>query len=325
MFASTLIGAVTLPFDQLVRFLLGQDSTLSEQQQFIFWNLRLPRVLNAAVVGGALGAAGVGFQGLFRNVLADPYIIGASSGAALGVALTIAAGASWGAFGLSSTAVGAMLGSLLVVSLVFVIGSLASNMSSLTLLLAGVAISSFCSSMVSLLLFLKYQKAVAVLSWLMGSMADSDWYSLRMSLGLAIIGIVMLALSTRALDAFLLGDVSAQSLGLNLYVFRALIVVGASLATAAAVSTAGIIGFVGLIAPQIGRLLVGPRHGSLLFCSILIGGTLMVVADMIARTVLAPTELPVGILTAMLGCPFFLFLILKRKGGRGMPPEEVQS
>lgn len=311
---SLAVGAVPIPTADVLDWIWkGRAAPLSEAQQTILWELRLPRILAACFVGSGLAVAGVGFQGLFRNVLADPYVIGASSGAALGATLVVVANIKISLGGLGASVMGPMLGSVAVVLVVFVIGSLGRQASALTLLLAGIAISSMTNAMVSLLMFLNDQKAIVILSWLMGSLAGSDW-SVVWVAGLAtLLGITMLWGLSRQMDAFMLGDVASQSLGLSLVKFRMLLIVGASLLTASAVGAAGIIGFVGLIAPQIARLLIGSKHGWLIPMSGCVGAAILIAGDAIARIVVAPAELPVGIVTALLGCPFFLSLLLSSK------------
>jgi iron complex transport system permease protein len=312
--SSLAVGAVPIPMADVVDWMLNkQDSGLSVAQRTILWDLRLPRIFIACFVGGSLAAAGVGFQGLFRNVLADPYVIGASSGAALGATLVVVAGVKLSLGGLGATVIGPMLGSIAVVLVVFVVGSLGRHASALTLLLAGIAISSMTNAIVSLLMFLNDQKAIVILSWLMGSLAGSDWSVVWVSSVAAPLGFILLWGLARQMDAFLLGDAASQSLGLSLMQFRMLMIVGASLLTASAVGSAGIIGFVGLISPQIARLLIGAKHCWLIPMSSCVGAIILIVGDAIARTVVAPAELPVGIVTAMLGCPFFLSLLLSSK------------
>ncbi len=266
----------------------------------------MPRPITACLVGAALGAAGAGFQGLFRNPLAEPFIIGASSGAALGATLSIALGTQYLLLG---NALPAMAGSVAVVAIVFGIGSVGRQTSALSLLLAGVAISSMVNAFVSLLMFLNDDKVVVILSWLMGSLADNDWNSVRTTLVLFALSLMILISLSRQLDAFALGDVASQSLGLNLSAFRFWVVAGCSIATAAAVSASGIIGFIGLIAPHISRRLIGTQHAVLIPMSGVVGAIILLLADDIARTVVSPSELPVGIVTALLGCPFFLYLL----------------
>lgn len=289
-------------------------SGASETDRLIWWQLRLPRVVVGVLVGGSLAAAGVGFQGLFRNPLAEPYVIGASSGAALGVALVVVMGLRTSVMSVMSvgaTAIMALAGSVAVVMLVLMIGGMARTPSTTSLLLAGVVISSLLSAIVSALMFLFDEKAVVILSWLMGSLAGSHWGTAGMIAIVGGIGIVAIAALSRPLDAFALGDTTSQSLGLDVNRFRWLIILAASIATAGAVASSGVIGFVGLISPHIARFFVGSRNVVLIPMSVCVGGMLMLIADMIARTIIAPAELPVGIVTAILGCPFFLFLMLR--------------
>jgi iron complex transport system permease protein len=311
------VGAVSISLGDIVGLIFdSSNSTVSQTDKSILVQLRLPRILSACLVGASLGAAGVGFQGLFRNALADPYVIGASSGAGLGVTLAVTLGFQAGFFGFSAMSVSALVGSIVSVAVVFAIGSLGNDRSPLSLLLAGVALSSMINAIVSLLMFLNDEKIVVILSWLMGSLAGNSWQVVQATAISSLIGVGLLWAMARPLDANLLGEQAAQSLGLDLVKFRILIVFSASVATAAAVSSAGIIGFVGLIAPHIGRFLVGPRHLWLIPTSSCIGATILILSDAVARTVVAPAELPVGIVTALLGCPFFLFL-LKTRGSIG--------
>lgn len=311
------MGAVRIPFTTTMGWLLGFDSELTDSQRAILFDLRMPRVLTAVIVGSSLAAAGVGFQGLFRNVLAEPYIIGASSGAALGVALVIVLNVNAMFMGVSAPAIAALLGSVGVVSLVFLVGALGRGSSQLSLLLSGVAISSLANAAVSLLLFLNNQKAMVIVSWLMGSISSSTWSSTAISGAIGGLGMAILWSRSRALDAYMLGDTASTSLGLDLIRFRMWMIIGGSLATAAAVSSAGIVGFVGLVAPQIARMLVGPKHSYLIPMSVFCGGIVMLIADVLARSLNASLELPVGILTALLGGPFFFTLLMTR--GRSKP------
>jgi iron complex transport system permease protein len=310
--ASLFVGAIAIsPWDAL-EFLLSDANGLTSTERTILLELRLPRMITAILVGSSLGIAGVGFQSLFRNPLADPYIIGASSGAALGVTIAIMVGWQTAFFGLRSTAIAALLGSLLIVTIVMVIGSVSRHSNSLSLLLAGVALSSMINSIVSLLMFWSEEKIMVIFAWLMGSLANNGWPSIASTSLIAFVGLVVLWGLSRPLDSYLLGDIASQSLGLNLAWFRFLLVAGASIATGAAVSSAGIIGFVGLIAPHLARWSVGPKHVWVIPMSACYGAMTLIAADSIARTIVAPTELPVGSITALMGCPFFLGLLLFR-------------
>ncbi|MDX1926568.1 MAG: iron ABC transporter permease [Pirellulaceae bacterium] len=309
---SLFVGPIGISPWRVAELLLGDSSALTRTEQMILLELRLPRMFTAILVGGSLGIAGVGFQALFRNQLADPYIIGASSGAALGVTLAIVLGWQATLLGLQTSAIAALVGSLSLVAVVMGIGALSSRSGSLSLLLAGVALSSMINSMVSLLMFWNEEKVPVIFAWIMGSLASNDWNSVTSTSIIAVVGLVVLWSLSRPLDAYLLGDVASQSLGLDLTWFRVLVITGASIATGAAVSSAGIIGFVGLIAPHMARWTVGPKHFALIPMSACYGALLLIIADAIARTIVAPTELPIGSITAMLGCPFFLALLLFR-------------
>ncbi|MEM8667735.1 MAG: iron ABC transporter permease [Planctomycetota bacterium] len=305
---SSLIGASSIAPADLWGALIGSPAS-DETSRTILLQLRLPRIVTATFVGGSLAAAGCAFQGLFRNPLAEPYIIGASSGAGLGVAIVVISGMQFAFYSIGPTAILAVAGSFSVVFFVMAIAGLTSNSSSTTLLLSGVVISSMVNAIVSLLMFLSDQRAVVILTWLMGSLASSHWGTAALVIVLGGIGSLMVMLSARALDAYSLGDTASESLGLNLRQFRWVVIVAASLCTAGAVAASGIVGFVGLVGPHIARGFVGSRHSNLIPMSVCIGAMLMLVADTFARVVIAPAELPVGIVTAVLGCPFFLWIL----------------
>lgn len=307
-------GAVSIPAGRVVRILvLAPDAEQSETDVTIIWNLRLPRVLLAGLIGGGLGAAGAGYQGLFRNPLADPFVIGASSGAALGATLAIILGLSESVFGLGAVSAAALLGALLAVAAAYAIASIGGQVPIPSLLLAGVAVSSFLGASVSLLMFLNDEKLITIFHWLMGSLSGRGWQVLRTTAPLVLGGFLGLWVQSRALDSLAFGEETAASLGLRLGRFRFFVVVAASLATAASVAAAGVIGFVGLIAPHIARPLVGARHVLLIPASAIFGALLLVLADDLARTIAAPAELPVGVMTALLGGPFFLVILKTRR------------
>ncbi|MEM6692431.1 MAG: iron ABC transporter permease [Planctomycetota bacterium] len=313
---SGFLGATPIPPAEVLGALTGY-SAIDETTLTILFELRLPRIVTATFVGGSLAAAGCAFQGLFRNPLAEPYIIGASSGAGLGVAIVVVSGLQITFFSIGATAILALFGALSVVIGVMMIAGVSSRQSSASLLLCGVVISSMASAIVSLLMFLCDQRAVVILTWLMGSLASSHWGTATLVMILGGTGILVVILSARALDVYSLGNTASESLGLNLRRFRWILVLAASLCTAAAVAAAGIVGFVGLIAPHIARGFVGSRHADLIPMSVCVGAILMIAADTLARIVIAPAELPVGIVTALLGCPFFLWILLTAGRSRG--------
>ena len=280
-------------------------------------SVRLPRILLACFVGAGLGTAGAGYQGLFRNPLADPFVIGASSGAALGATLAITSGWQGTFLGLSCIPAASLVGALVAVSIVYSIASVGRQIPMISLLLAGVALSSLLSAIVSLLMFLHEEKLMTIFGWLMGSLSGRGWATLASTAPLILIGGCALWMHSRALDALTFGEESASSLGLGIGRLRAAIVVSASLMTAASVAGGGIIGFVGLIAPHAARSLVGARHALVIPMSGLLGALLLLLADDVARTIVAPSELPVGVVTALMGGPFFLYMLKTRQSEMG--------
>ena len=285
----------------------GEDPT----NRVILWLVRLPRVALGGVIGGGLAAAGAGYQGLFRNPLADPYIIGASSGAALGVAITVVTGNAH-VLGGGVITIAALVGATLAVALVGGI-SAAHRQGTISLILAGVAVSNFLGAIVSILMMLDQENLMPILSWLMGSFNMKDWSVVYWSTPMILVGVLGLWLCSRGLDALSLGEETAGSLGLPVSGFRWLVIVLASITTGAAVAAVGVIGFVGLVAPHIARPIFGSRHAVVIPASFFMGAVMVMLADLAARSVIDQTELPVGVITALLGGPFFLYLLAARR------------
>lgn len=298
------MGAVSISPSETFAALSGHPVTSSHVT--ILWDFRVARVLLVVLCGAALASAGASLQGLFRNPLADPYIVGASGGAALGVTLSVVLGKTGPVIPIS---IAGFVGALAAVLLVYGIAEASNYGSMVSLLLAGAALSTMLSAIVSLLLLMSDEALHEIFAWLMGGFAGRSWSHLRQASFAAVLGILITLPMSRALDALSAGEASAEALGLDLRRARLLIVIGASLSTAAAVSASGIIGFIGLIAPHLARRLIGARHAVVIPASMLIGAILLLVADDIARTLMAPMELPVGVFTALLGGPFFLFLL----------------
>jgi iron complex transport system permease protein len=279
----------------------------------IIWQLRLPRVILAAIVGGSLAGAGVVFQGVFRNPMADPYLLGTSAGASLGGAVAILLGIGFSLPGVSGTGVMAFLGGIGAVFLVYGIARTRGRISTATLLLSGIAVSAFLTAVISLLLLFHRENMQRVVFWTMGGLGGARWGSVLSVAPGMLIALVIIACSSRELNILLTGDETAAHLGVAVArVKRRMLVVGALLA-GLAVSVSGIIGFVGLIVPHMVRLVVGPDHRRLLPVSFLGGAVFLVIADLLARSLIPPMEIPVGIVTALFGAPFFLFLLIRRK------------
>ncbi|MCZ7545833.1 MAG: iron ABC transporter permease [Anaerolineae bacterium] len=313
---SLAVGAVVIPPADVVQALLPGTEAARPSHNVIIWDLRLPRVLLSMVVGGGLAAAGAAFQGLFQNALAEPYVVGASSGAALGAVLVITGGVTLASAGFGPVGLGAFIGALLAVIIVYGVAEASGSGSVISLLLAGVAFSTMLSAVVSLVMILNTADLSQTFSWLLGGLGGRTWEQIGVTLLYTAPGVAVIWMMARPLDALACGDETAQSLGLNLRRARLLIVAAASLVTAAAVAVSGVIGFVGLMAPHITRALVGADHARVIPVSILVGALLLLVADTAARVVLAPVELPVGILTAMIGGPFFLYLLARGQAWR---------
>jgi iron complex transport system permease protein len=309
---SLCIGPERITPGNVLQYLTNDVSDSDAAAAVIVRKVRLPRVLLALTIGIGLAAAGTGYQGLFRNPLADPFIIGASSGAAFGAAMAISQNWSWELFSLGPIFFSAMLGAIIAVAIVYGIASTSGRVPTTELLLAGVAVGSFFSAMVSLIMYQNQADLFKIMGWLMGSVSGRGWLELRAAAPIVLFGSIVVWGCSRGLDALTFGEESASSLGIRLNTLRGVVVIAASLTTAAAVAAGGIIGFVGLIAPHIARLLVGARHAVLLPASCLTGGLLLLLADDVARTAVSPRELPIGVVTAFFGGPFFLYLLKSR-------------
>ncbi len=278
----------------------------------IFMRVRLPRVILAAIVGAALACAGVIFQALLRNPLADPYILGISSGAGLGTIIAVISGFSWTLWGRSPVAVFAFIGAIATVWLVWMIGKLTGKNHVTGLLLAGVVISAFFSAMIMFLTSISRSKQVyATIFWLMGNIAEEDYLVLWVSSGCVLTGIISLFYISPQLNVISFGQNDARTMGINIGRIQTIAFAIAAAITAVAVSLSGLIGFIGLIVPHAIRLVFGPDHRQLLPLSAIFGAIFLVIADTVARIVVAPAQLPVGVVTAMIGGPFFLVLLIK--------------
>ncbi|NMB40681.1 MAG: iron chelate uptake ABC transporter family permease subunit [Firmicutes bacterium] len=297
--------------EKIARF--SPAKSITDTTRDIVFNIRLPRVILAAVVGASLSVAGTTFQGIFRNPLADPYIIGVSSGAALGATLAIVSGLSMGWAGFGAVSIMAFAGGVLTIMLVYQLSRQGNFVPVMTLLLAGIATNAFLSAFVSLLIYFAGERLHQVVFWMMGGLGGARWSYVHIMLPYFFLGFGVIYYFARELNALLLGEDTAQYLGIDAEKFKKVFLVAASLLVSAAVSTSGIIGFIGLVVPHIIRLVAGPDHRFLLPASALTGAVLLLGADTLARTIIAPAELPVGIITALLGAPFFLYLLRRRK------------
>ncbi|TET51527.1 MAG: iron ABC transporter permease [Anaerolineales bacterium] len=313
------LGTVAVPFDQVVRMLAARlpgvelPVTWTEQMEAIVLSIRLPRVITAMTVGGALALAGTLFQGLLRNPMADPYIIGTSGGAALGatLALLLPVQAVW--LGFTLVPVAAFVGSLVAVLAVYGIARVGPRTPITTLLLAGFALSSLMAAGMSFLMLFSGETMRRVVLWTMGGMSSTGWSQLMVVIPLVALGGLAAYVLAGDLNAFLLGEDQAAHLGVSVERKKLALLMIGSLLTGAAVSVSGLVGFVGLVVPHVARLIFGPDHRLLLPTAALLGSIFLLVADLAARLVLAPAEVPVGIVTAVIGAPFFIYLLRRSR------------
>ncbi len=284
----------------------------------IIWNIRAPRVVLGLLIGASLSLAGAAFQGLLRNPLADPYIIGVSSGASLGAVIVLFFQFSLWGLGAFTLPITAIIGGFVALVLVFGMTHLSSRSLAVeTIILSGVIMTSFMSAIVSLIIALSQREDMSqILYWLMGNVGMRGWSYVQLLLPFALVGALLLLIHVRELNALALGESSAEHLGVNVRRKKALILIGASLLTGASVAVSGAIGFVGLVIPHLVRLVTGPDHRHVLPLSMLIGGAYLVLADLLARTVISPRELPIGVITALIGAPVFAFLLIRQQAGR---------
>jgi len=312
---SLAIGAVFIPPAELWRVISGAAS--NDTFRTILWNIRLPRTALIALVGAALAGSGAAYQGLFRNPLADPYLIGVASGAGLGAIIAMSIKWPYTTLGLLAVPFAAFITSLLTVYIVYTIAHIGGSVPTTNLILAGVAVSSFATSLTSFLMLRSTGEVRRAIGWLLGGVSLVSWDATLTLIPYLAIGLTTLVLTGYALNLLQFGDDQATQMGLNVRRAKFIIIVAASLVTAAAVSFAGIIGFVGLIVPHIVRIWWGVDYRRLIPLSIIGGASVLLFADVLARIVLAPQELPVGIVTALAGAPFFLW-VLRRSKNQGL-------
>jgi len=307
------VGAVGIPADRILRALAGSATALSAQDQLILFEIRLPRIGLALLVGAALGVAGAAYQALLRNPLADPYVLGVSSGAALGAIFSLAFAERVAV----ATPVAAFLGAAATIAAVYFLGRQGGQIAPYTLLLAGIITASFLSAVIIFLMnFLSGRDLRGAAYWLMGDLSNPSpvglgWLSL---LTVAVIAVIFAVGSD--LNLLLAGEPEAASLGVNVRRTKLIVYLAASLATALAVSVSGAIGYVGLLVPHLVRLLFGGDYRLLIPATALTGAGVLLLADTLARVIIAPSELPVGAVTAVVGAPIFIYLLRRpRKGG----------
>jgi iron complex transport system permease protein len=306
------LGPAALAPWQVIRELFGSalflpdPSDLTGTQQAIVWELRVPRVVLGGLVGAMLSLAGASYQGVFRNPLADPYLLGVAAGAGLGATIVIAylpAGSR------SLLPVAAFAGAVVAVVLAYLVGRSVGGRSSITLILAGVAVAAFFTALQTYLQQRNAETIRQVYSWILGRLSTTGWSEVLMLLPYVAVCATVLLLHRRLLDVMSVGDAEADSLGIRSGRVRALVVIAATLGTAAAVAVSGLIAFVGIVVPHTVRLMVGPSYRLLLPLSMVFGATFLILSDLAARTVASPAELPIGVITAFIGAPFFVVVL----------------
>jgi iron complex transport system permease protein len=302
---SLAIGSVTIPLSHISNALLGNTDGIPSAELVIIWQLRFPRVILAMIVGAALAVCGGVFQALFRNPLAEPYILGISSGGTVGTLIALVTGAA------TLVPVASFIGSLSVMVFVYAIGRRRGQLDTNILLLAGVMIGTFFNAIILLLISLYNQELRSSYLWLLGNLSNADVSSLGIVVPVVFIGSAIFWLFSRQFNLIATGEDSASQLGVNVPRLKVISYILASMMIGIVVSVSGVIGFVGLVIPHICRILFGPDHRIVFPTSFLIGAIFLLLADLIARTIMAPAEIPVGAITAFLGAPFFIWLLRK--------------
>ena len=316
MAAGLILGPVSIPLGGLLRSLADQlpwvhvHSGLPAVSESILWQLRAPRVVLAAMVGGVLALSGSAYQGVFRNPLADPYLLGVAAGAGLGATLAIAYASSGGQPGLvvPLAAFGGAVGGVLAA---YVLGNSVGGRTGGSLILAGVAVTAFLTAVQTFAQQQRAETLQAVYSWLLGSFGGASWHNVSLAAPYMGVSAALLLLHRRIVDVLAVGEDEATTLGVNVRRVRLIIVAAATAGTASAVAVSGLIGFVGIIIPHTMRLLVSTSYRAIIPLSLLFGAAFLVFADILARTVLSPAELPIGVITAFFGAPFFA-IVLRR-------------
>lgn len=320
--AATNIGVANISFSQTTEIILSRIpginrfitlDNIKESSVIIILKLRLPRIILASLVGAGLSIVGASFQGMFKNPMADPYVLGISSGAALGATLTIVFGIEKHVAGLSVTALCAFIGAILTTLTVYNIARVGSKIPSTTLLLSGVAISFLLSSLISLIMTFKREHIERIVMWTMGSVSTASWNQVIVLLPIVLVTVTILYFFSRDLNVFLLGEDNARTMGIEVEKLKKYILLLCTLQVAVAVSVSGIIGFVGLIVPHAVRFIAGSDNRVVIPFSALGGAIFLVICDTIARSIVPPVEIPVGIVTSIFGVPFFVYLLYKTK------------
>ena len=325
--ASIMTGAADASLFNVLRWLIGMEGAeqaLSVRDRIIILDIRLPRAVLGLMVGASLAVSGAVMQGLFRNPLADPGLVGVSSGASLGAVLLIVLGSSFfgplfAVFGFYALPVAAFAGGLVTTLLLYKIATRSGQTSVATMLLAGIALGALAGAVTGVLIFMADDKQLRDLTfWGLGSLAGANWMKILSAGPIILVSLAVVPFLARGLNALTLGEAAAFHMGIPVQRLKNIAIVSVAASTGASVAVSGGIGFVGIVVPHVLRMLIGPDHRYLLPASALLGGTLLIFADMIARTIVPPAELPIGIITAFAGAPFFLWILLRGRSHMGL-------
>ncbi|KQV38169.1 iron ABC transporter [Rhizobium sp. Root268] len=325
--ASIMTGAADASLGNLLRWLTGTETAeqaLSLRDRIIILDIRLPRAVLGLLVGAALAVSGAVMQGLFRNPLADPGLVGVSSGASLGAVLIIVLGSNlfgpvFAVFGFYTLPIAAFFGGLGTTLLLYRIATRSGQTSVATMLLAGIALAALAGAITGVLIFVADDQQLRDLTfWGLGSLAGASWTKVLAAAPIIVLSLLVVPFLARGLNALTLGEAAAFHMGVPVQRLKNVAIVSVAAATGASVAVSGGIGFVGIVVPHVIRLVIGPDHRFLLPASALLGGTLLIFADMIARTIVPPAELPIGIITAFAGAPFFLWILLRGRSHMGL-------
>lgn len=319
MIISLTLGSVKIPLVDVFKIILNKFGlnmdieSVKKSNIFIVLNIRLPRIILSSLVGGVLAIVGTSFQGIFKNPMAEPYVMGSSSGAAFGATIGIILGLNNGLLGFGLISILAFLGSIITTTLVYNLARNGNKVDTTSILLSGIVISSFLSSIISFLMIFNRDELVNIVSWTFGSFNGANWSQIKIISIPILLGMLLLCLLNRELNGLAMGNENAINMGINVELIKKVVLVISSLLAGFAVSVSGIIGFVGLIIPHLFRLIFGSDHRILLPVSAIGGGIFLLICDTLSRTIISGTEIPVGIITSVFGGPFFLYLLRKSR------------
>ena len=322
MILSATIGVANISFMEAMRIMLSKTpfigslipiNDIDYAHMMIVLNLRFPRIILAALVGAGLSIVGAALQGMFKNPMADPYVLGISSGASLGATIAIVAGLEYTFFGVGITTVFAFIGSILTIICVCSVARVGGKLPGTTLLLSGIAVSFMLSSLVSIIMIFNRGQVERIVFWIMGSVSAASWKQIALLFPVVVGSIAIIMAFSRDLNAMLTGEETARSLGIEVERVKKYLILVCSILVAACVSVSGIIGFVGLIIPHTVRLITGSDHRGVLPFSVVGGAIFMVICDTIARNAVPPVEIPGGAITSIIGAPYFIYLLYKNK------------